>query len=202
MITRDEITGIVLCGGKGSRLDGQDKPLIKLGGRRMIDHVCERLTPQVASFIISCSRNVAIYESLNCQLCVDRDNDRGPLAGLTEAFALVNTEWVITTPGDTPFLCRELVMRLSTAAELQGVAVPRVGEYRQNLCLLINRERRQALLEFYQDGGSAVKDWLDANHIEPTDLTDLEHNFFNVNTSAELAEAVQRIDKMERSGTD
>ena len=193
MIRREDTTGIVLCGGKGSRLNGEDKPLLELGSQRMIDHVCDRLAPQVDSIVISCSRNVAIYEGLHHRLCVDRENDRGPLAGLSEAFELVQSEWVVTTPGDTPFLSLSLVERLGVLAESQGVAVPTVDGYRQNLCLLLNRARREELQGFYENGGTAVKDWLDDIAIHATDLTDIESSFFNVNTEAELTDAVKLI---------
>lgn len=201
MIHRDDVTGIVLCGGKGSRLNGEDKPLLPLGSKRIIDFVCDRLEPQVTSIILSCSRNVAIYEGLRHELCVDRDNDRGPLAGLTEAFVLACSEWVITTPGDTPFLSLNLVERLSPWAENQGVAVPIVNGFRQNLCLVINKGRREELRSFYENGGSAVKDWLDEIKVTPTDLSDIEESFFNINTEAELSVARERSDALDQGAS-
>lgn len=183
----------MLCGGKGSRLNGEDKPLLRLGSSRIVDHVCHRLHTQVSSIVISCSRNVAIYEGLDHRICVDREDESGPLAGLNEAFTSIDTEWVLTTPGDTPFIAWDLVQRLNDAAEDQGIAVPLVGEFRQNLCLLINRKRRKELCDFFSNGGLAVKDWLDSAEIEPTDLSCIESSFFNINTAAELAEAEAQI---------
>ena len=197
MIHGNDVTGIVLCGGKGSRLNGEDKPLLRLGSKRIIDHVCERLAPQVTSIVLSCSRNVAIYEGLHHQTCVDRDGDSGPLAGLTEAFGSISSQWVVTTPGDTPFLATDLVDRLSSAVEDRGVAVPIVNGFRQNLCLVLNRQRMRDLDDFYTRGGSAVKDWLDQTDVKPIDLSDIADSFFNINTAAELATARDRIGESE-----
>ena len=191
--TPDAITAIVLCGGKGSRLDGQDKPLLTLDEKRLLDWICERLEPQVSEIVISCSRNVGIYESLHHPLAIDKELNLGPLAGLTEAFAHVQTEWAFTTPGDTPFIAEDIVSRLRTDAETRGVAVPTVNGVRQNLCLLIDAEHREQLTDFHSRGGNAVKHWLDDIGVQATDLSSIEDSFLNVNTHEDLALARSRV---------
>ena len=192
MIKPADITALLLCGGKGARLGGQDKPLLSLGSDKIIDHLLTRLKPQTGEIIISCSRNVARYEAYEVRIVVDESPDEGPLGGLQSAFKAVNTEWALTCPGDIPFLTSELVTRLSLDAERQGVAVPFADNERQNLCLLINRKRRNELVAFYAQGGRAVKRWLDIASIQSTDLSELGSSFFNVNTARELEEAIER----------
>ena len=188
-ISRDTVTGIVLCGGRGSRLNGEDKPLLNLDEARIIDHMCKRLKPQVKEIIISCSRNVAIYEALHFTIAIDRELNRGPLAGLCEAFKHVETEWTITTPGDTPFLSSTLVSDLGSSGMAQGIAVPIVNGVRQNLNLLLNLKRRQQLKEFHEAGGLAVKHWLDQEHIESVDFSESADDFYNINTQVDLETA-------------
>ena len=192
MINAADITALLLCGGKGARLGGQDKPLLSLGSDKIIDHLLTRLKPQTGEIVISCSRNVARYEAYKVRIVVDESPDEGPLGGLQSAFKAVNTEWALTCPGDIPFLTRDLVTRLSLDAERQGVAVPFADNERQNLCLLINQERRNELVAFYVQGGRAVKRWLDIASIQSTDLSELGSSFFNVNTAHELEEAIER----------
>ena len=192
MIKAADITALLLCGGKGARLGGQDKPLLSLGSDKIIDHLLTRLKPQTGEIVISCSRNVARYEAYESRIVVDEAPDEGPLGGLQSAFKAVNTEWALTCPGDIPFLTSELVTRLSLDAERQGVAVPFADNERQNLCLLINRKRRNELVAFYAQGGRAVKRWLDIASIQSTDLSELGSSFFNVNTARELEEAIER----------
>ena len=192
MIKAADITALLLCGGKGARLGGQDKPLLSLGSDKIINHLLTRLKPQTGEIVISCSRNVARYEAYESRIVVDEAPDEGPLGGLQSAFKAVNTEWALTCPGDIPFLTSELVTRLSLDAERQGVAVPFADNERQNLCLLINRKRRNELVAFYAQGGRAVKRWLDIASIQSTDLSELGSSFFNVNTARELEEAIER----------
>ena len=192
-LSPNNITAVVLAGGKGSRLNGQDKPLIHLLDKRIIDHICETLAPQVAEIIVSCSRNVAIYELMTYRLAVDEELNLGPLAGMTKAFSLVTTEWVLTTPGDTPFIQPDIVSRLSNDAQQTGVAVPLVGGVKQNLCLLINKKRRNQVCEFHATGGNAIKYWLEDEEIAGTDMDDIASSFLNINTQAELEEARHRL---------
>ena len=192
MIKGVDITALILCEGKSARLGGQDKPLLSLGSDKIIDHLLTHLEPQTGEIVISCSRNVARYEAYELRIVVDESPDEGPLGGLQSAFKAIDTEWALTCPGDTPFLTRELVTRLSDDAERQGVAVPFSDNERQNLCLLINRKRRDDLVEFYEQGGRAVKRWLDIASIQSTDLSDLGSSFFNINTASELEEAIER----------
>ena len=193
-----DISALLLCGGKGARLGGQDKPLLSLGSDKIIDHLLTRLKSQTGEIVISCSRNVARYEAYESRIVVDEAPDEGPLGGLQSAFKAVNTEWALTCPGDIPFLTSELVTRLSLDAERQGVAVPFADNERQNLCLLINRKRRNELVAFYAQGGRAVKRWLDIASIQSTDLSELGSSFFNVNTARELEEAIERTNHPNR----
>lgn len=189
MIGKEEITAIVLCGGRGSRLENQDKPLLRLGDQRIIEWLEHSLNNQVTELLISGSRNVAIYESLGHKVIVDSEIEKGPLVGLNSAFSHVQTEWVLTTPGDTPFISEGLVSMLSAVAEQSGVAVPLVHGIRQNLCLLINRSRRKQLSSFFEAGGTAVKYWLDTVRDCEVDLSDHAKSFFNINTLEDLNQA-------------
>lgn len=193
-IKREDITAVVLCGGQGARLQGQDKPLISVESRRIIDFLLERLEPQVGRIFLSCSRNVALYEAIGHQVVVDSEPARGPLAGIVEAMQAMTTPWMLTVPGDVPFLPTTLVSRLSTDAEQYGVAVPVVEGQRENLFLLANLVRRQELTEFYEQGGIAVKYWLEQIALKPTDLSDMASCFLNVNTPANLNELKQIVE--------
>ena len=82
--------------------------------------------------------------------------------------------------------------RLSENALKQGGAVPLVGGVPQTLCLLLNKEKRISLIEYFEANGKAVKYWIAKERMKPTDLADIEASFFNVNTSDDLIEARQR----------
>lgn len=189
----EELTAIVLCGGSGARLGDADKPMTRIGGRRLIEYVIAALSPQVGRLVISCGRDPASYEALGHTTVADLRPGDGPLGGIVSALPYVETDWILTHPGDAPFADASLVARLAPAAETNGIAVPRAGDYRQNLVLLISRQKADALARFYRHGGRAVKDWLDDHGVESVDMTDVADSFFNVNTAADLAACERRL---------
>ena len=197
MIRSTDVTGIILCGGKGSRLGGRDKPLIRLGEKYLVEHILGRLTSQCDQIILSCSRNVALYEALNYQVVVDKDLEEGPLGGLNTALESVTTEWVLTTPGDAPFLPNNVVALLSEDTQRHGIAFPFADNQQQNLTMLMNRERSASLQSFYNNGGRAVKKWVLEEGIKPTDLNAHSESFFNINTEQQLAQAIQLLEKID-----
>ena len=199
MIDREELTGVILCGGAGARLGGEDKPLLRIGEHRIIDLICLTLESQTATILLSCSRNVAIYESFGHQVLVDRERNRGPLAGLTQSFERVGTEWILVTPGDMPFLPANLVALLEPDARAQGVAVPEIGGVRQNLNLLLNSASAASLVRFAEDGGKAVKYWLEQQDIQSTSMGFGEQEFLNVNSRADLARAREALRRREQA---
>lgn len=193
MIDRTQITAIILCGGQGARIGGQDKPLLQLNSRHIIDYVIERIQPQVNSILLSCSRNVALYESKGFPVVVDKDFAKGPLGGLSAAFKHLDTEWALTIPGDTPFVSESIVKLLARDAVADGLAIPSVDGIRQNLLMLLNRTTQLELSAFYEQGGSAVKHWLDSKGIQSVNLNSIKASFFNVNTAADLNHATRYV---------
>jgi len=189
----EDITGIVLCGGSGARLGDADKPMTRIKGRHLIEYVTAALTPQVGSLVISCGPDPTSYEGLAYTTVADLRPGDGPLGGIVSALPSIETDWILTHPGDAPFADASLVARLTPAAIANGVAVPRAGDYRQNLVLLISRPKAESLARFYRHGGRAVKDWLDEHGVESVDMTDVADSFFNVNTAADLAACERRL---------
>ena len=193
MIEATNVTGIVLCGGKGSRLGGRDKPLIELGSKTIVEHILDRLALQCDRIILSCTRNVALYETLNHEVVVDLDIEEGPLGGLNAALQSVTTEWVLTVPGDAPFVPQNLTTLLEKDAQKQGIAFPTVNNQQHNLTMLMDRRRSNNLQTFYKNGGRAVKKWFLDEKIQSTNLDDYSVHFFNINTESQLAKASQLL---------
>lgn len=189
----EEITAIVLCGGSGARLGGTAKPLTPLHGRPLVEYVLRALEPQVGAFVLACGREPQRYEALGQPTAVDFQPGDGPLGGIVSALPHVDTEWLLTHPADVPFADAALVSRLAPAAQATGVAVPREGGRRQNLVLLLSRQRADELARFYRSGGRAIRHWLDDIGVESVDMTDVAESFFNVNTAADLAIAEGRL---------
>ena len=187
----EDVTGIVFCGGSGRRLGGVEKPLIEVAGRPLLAWVLERLGKQVATVVLSGADEPA-YARFGCEMVPDRAPGEGPLSGLATAVEVTTTDWIFTCPGDTPYLAENLVELLTADAERVGVAVPHDGNRRQNLFLLMRRDRAESLVRFFEQGGRAAHRWLDENGIGVTDLSAIAGSFFNVNTPDDLEAWRQR----------
>jgi molybdopterin-guanine dinucleotide biosynthesis protein A len=91
----EDITGVVLAGGRATRWDGRDKGLIQVSGQPMISHVLDALAPQVEQVIISANRNLNAYRAFGLPVVTDASRDfLGPLAGIASGLAAARTEWV------------------------------------------------------------------------------------------------------------
>ena len=99
VIARADITGLILCGGAGTRFDGRDKPLELLDGSPLFAHVRERLLPQVARIVISCNRNIDAYARFGDALVVDEEPQRGPLGGVLAGLMRADDRLRIRLPG-------------------------------------------------------------------------------------------------------
>lgn len=206
---REDITAVVFCGGAGRRLGGVTKPLIDWRGQPLVGHVIDRVAGQVGAILLSTGADPELYArfrrradadpsprpglrssvapSVPCRAVPDETSGEGPLGGFACCLEAVTTQWIFTCPGDSPHLATDLVARLTPDAGRSGVAVPHDGRRRQNLFLLIRRDRAEVLADFYRGGGRAIHRWLDDQGVASTRLPDLADAFFNVNTHEDLA---------------
>ena len=112
---RSGVTGIVLCGGRGRRLQGADKPLLHWRGETLVAQVLRRLRPQVKRIIISANRNLDTYGRLAPVVADALPGYQGPLAGIAAALGNCPTPWAVVCPGDAPLIPADLVERLVAA---------------------------------------------------------------------------------------
>ena len=127
MIAREQITGLVLAGGRGSRMGGVDKGLQSYHGVPLALHALLRLAPQVGSAMINANRNLAAYESFGVPVWPDALPDfAGPLAGFLAGLEHCETPYLVTLPCDSPLFPEDLVARLAQALEgPDSVVTPR-----------------------------------------------------------------------------
>ena len=99
------VTGVILAGGMGRRMNGADKGLVLLQQHEMISWVVDSLKPNVKEVVINANRNLADYKKFNVQVVADSiDGFQGPLAGFEAGMSVAKTEWVFTCPCDSPCL--------------------------------------------------------------------------------------------------
>jgi molybdenum cofactor guanylyltransferase len=117
---REEISGVILAGGRGMRMGGVDKGWVQFQDRPLVAHVLERFSPQVGEVLVSANRNVERYRALGYPVFEDEsEGDRtfsGPLAGMAAGLAHAAHAWVAFVPCDAPALAADLVARLAQAS--------------------------------------------------------------------------------------
>ena len=179
------ISALVLAGGRGQRVGGQDKGLMDWRGHSLVAQVLKRVRPQVTNVLISCNRNRDRYASYAPLASPDRRPDfQGPLAGLESAAADIAGDYVLVVPCDTPMLPADLARRLLAAllqAPEAGAAYAVVDGAGQYLCALIRRTALASLPAFLDSGARAVRDWYTSIRAIGVEFNDEAECFLNLN---------------------
>jgi len=186
------ITGVILAGGRATRMGGEDKGLIQLHGNYLINHVITALRPQVDTLFINANRNQDRYRELT-DLPIISDiiaEYPGPLAGIATGLQHATTEYVFFTPCDSPLIPKDLVARLYQAMQQQQAAISTVmiDGYLQPVFALIQRRLLPELLEFLDSGQRKVEMWYRHYPLVSVDFSDQSANFVNLNSPEELAQ--------------
>jgi len=194
------ITGLILAGGRGSRMGGIDKGLQNFRGLPLALQTLMRLQMQslpLQEILINANRNLSAYESLGVPVWPDSiDGYAGPLAGFLTGLERCETPLLLTVPCDSPLFPLDLVERLHQAllsqeADIAMAAAPEAdGQIRpQPVFCLMKIELLESLVKFTQADGRKIDTWT-AQHrcvIVPFDQAqDDPQAFANVNTLPEL----------------
>ncbi|WP_432731506.1 molybdenum cofactor guanylyltransferase MobA [Variovorax sp. W6] len=200
-IASADITGLVLAGGRGSRMGGVDKGLQPFNGAPLALHAMRRLAPQVGTLMVNANRNLAEYEAFGAPVWPDSLADYpGPLAGFLTGLEYCATPWLLTVPCDTPLFPPDLAARLAEAAvagqaDIAMAVAPEPSEdggtalRPQPVFCLLRAGLRDSLLRYTTAGGRKVHTWIAQHRAvqvpfdRPGDAPDA---FFNANTLAEL----------------
>ena len=185
------VTGLILAGGRGSRLGGVDKGLIDLDGQALVQRVARRLAGQVNMLLLSANRNLDRYRALGFEPLTDGPYpDAGPLAGLRAGLLACATPWLLAAPCDMPLLPVDLSRRLLQAAAFDDprARVPFDGQRHHYACLLLPRTALAPVEACLESGRRSLRELLHAIGWIGVDFAASgPHAFSNINTPADLA---------------
>jgi len=192
MIDRNEITGLILAGGRASRMGGVDKGLQIYRGIPLAMHALLRLSPQVGHVMINANRNLAAYDSMGVPVWPDALPDfAGPLAGFLAGLERCETPYLVSVPCDSPLFPEDLVARLAQGlVEMDAeIAMAKTrdanGEQVQPVFCLMKSTLMESLVRYTHEGGRKIDRWT-AQHRCAEVLFDDAQAFVNANTLAEL----------------
>ncbi len=192
MIDPVDVTGLILAGGRGSRMGGVDKGLQTYRDVPLALHAVLKLGPQVGDLLINANRNLSAYESFGPPIWSDTLPDfAGPLAGFLTGLEQVQTPWLMTVPCDSPHFPDDLVVRLSEAcsnadADLAIAATMEDGQLQRHpVFCLMRATLLESLTRFTQAGGRKIDAWTGSVKHTVVTFPDAAA-FFNANTLHEL----------------
>ena len=201
MIVASDITGLVLAGGRATRMGGVDKGLQLFHGVPLAQNALQRLQAQVGSVAVNANRHLNIYAEFTADVWPDATFDyAGPLAGFLSGLERCTTPWLLTVPCDSPRFPLDLATRLAAAAEHAGadIAVPLAADGSadgnpalrwQPVFCLISQRLRTRLAQYLQTGGRKAEVWIrEQQYVAvPFDHAGDDPNAFaNANSLAEL----------------
>lgn len=188
------VTGLVLAGGRGQRLGGQDKGLVNLNGQPLINYAMAVLGEHVTEILVSANRNLAEYEALGIRVVRDAEPDYpGPLAGLLAGLEAVTTPWLAVVPCDAPLLPHSLLPRLAAAIGDADVAVAHDGEHLHPVIALMRTELAGDLAQYLASGGHKVRDWYQRQRCVTVDFSDCPEAFANLNAEQDRCRIEARL---------
>ncbi len=181
----DDITAVILAGGQGRRMGGEDKGLLEFNGQALIALLIEQLERQAVDIVINANRNQARYQEFGYPVVSDElTGYQGPLAGIASAMAAVASEYILTLPCDGPLLVDDYVARF-VVAEAQSAAPIQVafdGERLQPVHALIRTDLRPDLEEFLATGERKIDRWYALHDFAEVDFSDCAGMFRNINS--------------------
>jgi molybdopterin-guanine dinucleotide biosynthesis protein A len=194
-IPREQITGLILAGGRGSRMGGVDKGLQTWNGLPLAMHALLRLQPQVGELMINANRNLGAYESMGVPVWPDALPDHpGPLAGFLSGLEHCETPYLVTVPCDSPVFPLDLVERLAAAleaadAEVAMAATVEDGRLQvQPVFCLLRASLMESLVAATQAGERKIDRWTGQHRCVTVPFEDTAA-FFNANTLDDLRRA-------------
>ena len=180
-------TWVILAGGQAQRMGGQDKGLIPLNNKPLIDYVFQTLSQQGANVAINANRNHAIYQAYGPVFSDCFEGFQGPLGGMHAAFSTLSTPWIGFVPCDCPHLPGNLLQKMYDAIEANTeILVAHDGTSIQPVVTLIKNSVFERLEAFLKEGNRKIILFYDLCNTQRVDFSESHNAFINLNTPEEL----------------
>lgn len=192
MIEPNDITALVLAGGKSRRMGGRDKGLLPFGDGLLVGHVLDAVLPQVRTALISANRNREAYARFGFPVLADPlEGFQGPLAGFLAGLEAMQTTYLLTLPCDGPVIVPDLARRLADglSAAVADIAVAHDGERLQPVYALIHRRVLPGLRRALAEGERKIDRWYPRHNWVTVDFSDCPEQFSNINTPEDYESA-------------
>ncbi len=188
MSTAGRVGAVILAGGLARRMGGQDKGLILLAGKPMVQYALEAIRDEVDCCVINANRNIKAYSKLGVPVVPDKlSGHLGPLAGLSAGMDALGTDYVFMCPCDSPFLQPALfsVLYNSCVDADADIVAAHDGVRLQPVFCLVHRRVKSSLDAFLVAGERKIDRWFDQHALIEVAAGQFAESFRNINTEEE-----------------
>ena len=193
MISAEQITGLILAGGRAQRMGGIDKGLIPFHQKPLIETTIQRLKAQVGPILINANRNITKYAVYGYPVIMDETPDfSGPLAGFLMGLKNCKTPYLLTTPCDSPLFPEDLATKLASELEQANLDLVYASSkeadgkvWAQPVFCLMRANLQDSLISFLDKGDLKIDRWFKELK-SGTVFFDNAQAFANANTPEEL----------------
>jgi molybdopterin-guanine dinucleotide biosynthesis protein A len=193
MILAEQITGLILAGGRAQRMGGIDKGLIPFHQKPLIETTIQRLKAQVGHILINANRNITKYAVYGYPVIMDETPDfSGPLAGFLMGLKNCKTPYLLTTPCDSPLFPEDLGAKLASELEQANLDLVYASSkeadgkvWAQPVFCLMRANLQDSLISFLDKGDLKIDRWFKELK-SGTVIFDNAQAFANANTPEEL----------------
>ncbi|MEZ9864684.1 molybdenum cofactor guanylyltransferase MobA [Vibrio breoganii] len=183
----NSISWVVLAGGQATRMQGQDKGLVELNDKPLIEYVLEVLKSHSDSVYINANRSQERYQEYAPVFADQYQGFVGPMGGIHAGLTHVDSEWVGFVPCDCPQISPTLIQRMQQEInEEDEILVAHDGDFIQPVFTVFRRSVLERLQQFLDDGERKIILFYDRCNTRQIDFSDIKESFVNLNSKQEL----------------
>ncbi len=181
---QNTVSGVVLAGGMGRRMQQQDKGLVLFNNRPLVSYAIAAMAPLVDELLISANRNQGVYRQFGYPVIEDNfGNFDGPLAGILSAMQAAKHSLLLVMPCDSPLIETTHLQRLLAALKNDTeIAVADDGERLHPVCAAMTTRLQTGLRDYLQSGERKLQWWMKRQRLVKVDFSDVPKIFANINT--------------------
>ncbi len=191
---------VILAGGLARRMQGQDKGLVVLGNKPMVQWTLDVVSQFTSDVVINANRNHKAYQSLGVPVVADEHAGHlGPLAGLYAAMQSLSNDYIFMCPCDSPFVQIALLNKLNDALTNAAnesdveIVVAHDGDRLQPVFAMVSVDLADSLDNFLLSGERKIDKWYGMHNMLAVDCSDCTDSFRNINTEEERLAAELEI---------
>lgn len=184
-----QITIVILAGGRGRRMDEHDKGLVELVEKPLVAHVIDRISQQNKNILINANQNISQYQAYGYPVVSDEISGfQGPLAGMATAMSRATTPYILTLPCDAPYIAEDYqqLMWSALASQQTDLVVAHDGSRLQPVHALLPVSLYDDLTRYLQGNNRRVDTWYSQYALGLLDGSDIAEMFSNLNTREQL----------------